>query len=314
VGEVLGLDVRAAAILSRLMNDSGESLAADGARLTDDLHAVPWSGGYADEFRRRWHAEARPLLASVVRTLWETGGRLAEHAGAQQAVSDGEDGAGPGGAAVAGLAAAGMLAQGRRPRPQGPPPGPAPAGRPRRVGGPPAPPRAPARNYDLRDGTVHIDDDDQRRAVGRMADAYHRTTGQRITVTDGDRTAAEQADRMADTLDRRARMIYTDRAAAAEVTRAYREASAVPGSTPLSVRAALTDVIRRQMDRGVYVSDHLQGRAVDVRSTGMADPAAFRQAARAEGFRVVDERRGGNPHWHLENDNVGRPQRIPGRQ
>jgi hypothetical protein len=293
MSEVLGADVEAAEGLSRLMGETGQTFKDRAAALTTVLESVSWSGNYANNFRGDWNAATRQRLLDIAHMLDEAGARLGEAAQAQRQVSDG-DGAVVGAGLAGAAAVAGTLAQGRRPRQQGVGPGQGAAGGAREE-----------RHYDFVDATVHIDNDDERRAVGRMADTYHQATGQRLTITDADRTPAEQADRVADTLDRGDRLIYNNRAAANELEQAYRRASAAPGSTPDSVRSAMTEVVRQQIGRGVYISDHLQGGAVDVRSNGMTDPAAFQRAAEAEGFRVVDERNRRAPHWHLEYDNPG---------
>ncbi len=61
--------------------------------------------------------------------------------------------------------------------------------------------------------------------------------------------------------------LYEHRAAATEIQNAYRAASA-QGQPKKRVQKAVTDIIRAQIARGIYVSKHLQSNAVDVRSWG----------------------------------------------
>ena len=64
---------------------------------------------------------------------------------------------------------------------------------------------------------------------------------------------------------------------------------------------ALADVLRAQMDRGVYVSAHLRAGAVDVRSRGMsaADKRAFVAGVEeVGGAEVIEEST--PPHFHVE--------------
>jgi hypothetical protein len=64
----------------------------------------------------------------------------------------------------------------------------------------------------------------------------------------------------------------------------------------------MTKVIRAQVQRGEFVSRHLEFAAADVRSRDLseAEVEALRAAVREEpGAQLVDERDGAAPHLHL---------------
>jgi hypothetical protein len=138
--------------------------------------------------------------------------------------------------------------------------------------------------------------------VEQIAESYHRRTGKRLVLTSGTRDVARQAEAMYELLRLGADLsrIYKNRAAAREITAAY-QTGRDKGLSPRAMIDALADVLRAQMDRGVYVSAHLRAGAVDVRSRGMsaADKRAFVAGVEeVGGAEVIEEST--PPHFHVE--------------
>lgn len=95
--------------------------------------------------------------------------------------------------------------------------------------------------------------------------------------------------------------LYENKAAAKAIRDAYLQGKEKKLSDKALVRA-VRKVIEAQMARGVFISQHLQSGAADVRSRDMspADVLAFKAAVKAEpGVLLVDERETAAPHFHL---------------
>jgi len=131
--------------------------------------------------------------------------------------------------------------------------------------------------------------------VSKLADSYHQNTGHKLTVTDGLRSPRDQASRMLyKMMHGEGVSIYRNTAAANAIMDAY-QAAVRDGTSP---SGSMEQVIKSQVDHGVYISDHLTGRAVDFRSIGVSR-AAFREAADSSGAtKVLDE--GVPAHLHVE--------------
>lgn len=71
------------------------------------------------------------------------------------------------------------------------------------------------------------------------------------------------------------------------------------GGTEAQIVARMTAVIQGQMDRGVYISPHLTGRGIDVRTRDLSveQRDVLQRIAAQEGVRVHPE--GRPPHLHL---------------
>jgi hypothetical protein len=181
----------------------------------------------------------------------------------------------------------------------------------------PAAAPAGAQHYRLNNDTVRLNDQ-MRDAVGRLADEYHRRTGADLTLTDGNRTPADQAARMyyrlthPDGVHADPLWDYRNRRAVEQIRRAYRNAVAA-GKTPAEVQQAMTDVIQQQVDSRppTYVSAHLREGGVDIRLRDMtaAQRQAFRDSVTATGEFTVHQE-GNPPHWHLQLQNQN--QNAPG--
>ena len=179
---------------------------------------------------------------------------------------------------------------------------PRPAEPPRRSSVPPPAPHAPERGdaYQVLP-EVSLSPEVERK-VAMIAESYHRRTGKTLVLTSGTRDVARQAEAMHELLRLGADLsrIYKNREAVKEVTAAYQRGRA-ERRPPRAVIEAVADVLREQMQRGVYVSAHLRAGAVDVRSRGMSasDKRAFVAGVEeVGGAEVIEEV--APPHFHVE--------------
>jgi len=95
---------------------------------------------------------------------------------------------------------------------------------------------------------------------------------------------------MYDNLQRNDSPTYSNRVAYDEIVKAYDDAVAAGASKQVAVDA-MTRVIEDQVSQGVYISDHLMGDAVDIRSRDMSDEQkdTLERAARSVGAHVIVE-------------------------
>lgn len=132
---------------------------------------------------------------------------------------------------------------------------------------------------------------DPSQLISTLRDDYRRETGRELIVTSAGRTARAQAVAMYRNFVRHgsARVIrgYRNKRAAREIANAY-EANR---RRPRRAIDAMAAVINRQVGDGVFVSNHLRGKAVDLRSWGpsRARLKPLMQIARARGWRVLVE-------------------------
>lgn len=138
--------------------------------------------------------------------------------------------------------------------------------------------------------------------VDAIDDAYAKRSGKHVTVTSGTRDAARQAKAMYKMLRLGGDPVrlYRNKEAAREVKQAYETARAA-GKPQDDVVAAMYDVLRAQIARGVYISAHLRAGAVDIRSRDMspADRKAFLAAVSGvSGVSLLEEST--PPHFHLQ--------------
>lgn len=113
--------------------------------------------------------------------------------------------------------------------------------------------------------------------VNDIADAFFNLTNKKIVVTDGTRTAAQQAVQVYNKILSDELTIYTNYKAANEIKAAYDLATS-QGESKSDTIEAMTAVIESQIKRGVFISRHLTGRAFDVRNKDMTpkQQAAFK--------------------------------------
>lgn len=131
--------------------------------------------------------------------------------------------------------------------------------------------------------------------VKRLAQAYFDRTGSTFYVTSGYRTPAQQASAMYGNLVRYGipyvRRTYGGRPAAVEIIAAFIRNRRFGRRAILTMTAIIED----QIDRGVYVSRHLRGMAVDIRmSTAQRQPLSG-SAAQVGGDLVIEI-----DHYHVQ--------------
>lgn len=144
------------------------------------------------------------------------------------------------------------------------------------------------RNYDVKPDVKNIDGELERK-VSKTADRYYGKTGKRLLVTDGPRTARDQAKRMRYKIEAGEGVrLYRDRRSANEILDAYERAPEDPISE-------MERVINEQMARGVFISKHLQNNAVDFRVRGVDEDELRDSIGDAT---LLKE--GKPPHYHVE--------------
>ena len=140
--------------------------------------------------------------------------------------------------------------------------------------------------------------------VTRIADAYHRRTGKGLVITSGARDAEDQAEAMYELFRLGADVInlYRNKSALREIQRAY-EDGRTAARPAAAVVAAMAEVIRRQVERGVFISAHLRAGAVDIRNRDMTSTekrALLDAVSEVGGVSALEESR--PPHYHLQVD------------
>jgi hypothetical protein len=131
----------------------------------------------------------------------------------------------------------------------------------------------------------------------QMGRIYVRRTKRPLIATSFKRTPMEQARAMRNNIRRYGVRyvlgIYRHSAAAREIIWAY----SANHHRPQQALTEMSHIISTQVARGVYVSDHLRGNAVDIRSRGRngARLAILREAAHEVGATVLKE----IDHYHV---------------
>jgi hypothetical protein len=279
-GPFLGADVDALEKLASQMKRATELAQNLVSSLTNMINELNFFGHFGEEFASLIIGVTAPLITKILGSLTKVGDDLHIAAQKQKQVSDGTG----------------------KPTPAGVDKGTAKPPEP----APPASAGAAAKpEYKTLNG-VQIHNAGTQARVNKMADEYYKATGHRLTVTDGDRTAEEQANAMANILEnpknKKKLSVYVDHQAAHDIQHAYEQAKA-EGKSPAERREAMVGVIKDQMKHGTYISKHLRNGAVDIRSSDMGpqEVTAFRKAAADAGFKVLDERdKADNHHWHLQ--------------
>ncbi len=130
--------------------------------------------------------------------------------------------------------------------------------------------------------------------VEKVANLYFAGRNTKLVITSGYRPPSRQApamyDKIADEGEANVRKLYKNKVAVEEILTAYR----VNKRDKAAAVEAITDVIEKQMKRGVYISSHLLSNAVDVRMT--ADIKALKDVVIRVGGRIIVELN----HFHLE--------------
>jgi hypothetical protein len=154
--------------------------------------------------------------------------------------------------------------------------------------------------YFNRTGRVELSSSD-RTTLNRLTYLYYLWTAKRITVTSGTRTPREQAEAMYENwyYHRNQSTRYQNRVAEGEIRGAYDGSIAARRGRNATVDA-MTSVIENQVRHRTFISLHLTGRAVDVRTRDMsaADTHVFDSIVRnfAGTIRVLAE----EDHYHLQ--------------
>lgn len=144
---------------------------------------------------------------------------------------------------------------------------------------------------------IRISSPEVRRKLALVAQEYNKATGKTLTITDGDRTASEQAEQIYNQIVEGKLGLYTQKQAAQEIKDAF-DAGRRARKSVAQIKQDITVVIGGQMTREVFISRHLRNRGADVRSRDMSrsDENAFRMAARNNGVEVLRE----GDHLHLQ--------------
>ncbi len=127
--------------------------------------------------------------------------------------------------------------------------------------------------------------------VSTLRRDYRKKTGDELIVTSAGRTPGRQAAAMYFNFVKytsdRVVAGYRNKRAAGEIAEAFEENR----RSPRRAIAAMTVIITRQVNDGVFVSNHLRGKAVDLRSWGphRARLKPLREIAQARGWRVLVE-------------------------
>ena len=132
----------------------------------------------------------------------------------------------------------------------------------------------------------------------KIAADYYAATGKTLTITDGNRTALEQAYMMIRQIRKGELGLYTQKQAAAEVKKAY-DAGMGARKSDDQIAQDIAKVIQNQIDsQGIFISRHLRNRGADIRSRDMTakERIAFNQAAKKYGVEVLKE----GDHIHLQ--------------
>jgi hypothetical protein len=140
-------------------------------------------------------------------------------------------------------------------------------------------------------------------AVARLADRFHSRARCPLVITSGPRTPESQAFAMYLKINAGAslRSLYRNTDAAQEIRKAY-DAGRRARKKHRAIIADMAEVIRQQMQRGVLISPHLKGGAVDIRSRTLNRRAKIvlqDVVARSRGMRLIREEKI-PPHFHLE--------------
>ncbi len=154
----------------------------------------------------------------------------------------------------------------------------------------------PPGDYVNRSGRIELSAADYG-VLNRLGYLYYLWTAKRITVTSGTRTPREQAEAMYDNwyYHRNEDTRYIDQEAESEIHEAY-ENSLRDGRN--ATVDAMTGVIENQVQHRRYISRHLMGRAVDVRTRDMSteEHRVFDALARNLGLDPLRE----EDHEHLQ--------------
>lgn len=131
--------------------------------------------------------------------------------------------------------------------------------------------------------------------LGKLIRQYFKSSGHSLHITSADRSPRQQARAMYGNIVSYGVVyvlgVYRRRAAAQEIVAAYR----LNRRNRIKAIDAMSRVIENQVDRNVYVSRHLLGRAFDVRLSS-ARPEILRRVVQSMGGQVGVEKN----HYHVQ--------------
>jgi len=138
--------------------------------------------------------------------------------------------------------------------------------------------------------------------VAQLADKAFEVAQKDVVVTSGTRTPESQASAIQEkiALGDNVQGLYKDKQAVGAILHAYREAKH-EGKDAEEATGAMADVIQRQVEDGVYISNHLRDNAVDLRISDLNgwQKRMLRKAAESvPGVSVHEESI--PPHFHLD--------------
>ncbi len=127
-------------------------------------------------------------------------------------------------------------------------------------------------NHTYQTQTTDITVTDQfRPTMNEIAKEFQAETGKSVLITSGFRDASGQAKAMYKKFKQNApRSEYKDKIAYDEIHQAY-ELGLNNGDSPQDIKRAMQTVISKQMARGVYISRHLFGHAIDISTEDLTD-------------------------------------------
>jgi hypothetical protein len=142
--------------------------------------------------------------------------------------------------------------------------------------------------------------------IAGIAANFTRLTGKRLFITSGVRNARGQAAAMYDKFRAGSNgSDYANQPALREIRQTYLRD--VDRRSRSEVIHAMTEVIARQIQRGVFISRHLSGRAFDIRSVDISAPdrAALDRIVHEQGGQLLPE--GHPPHIHIQLPHIQLP-------
>jgi hypothetical protein len=139
--------------------------------------------------------------------------------------------------------------------------------------------------------------------LSELADRYQEATSKKLTVTDGLRTAQDQAKRVIERIETEGKedtlTFYRDSEGIKKVVEAYDSQETAEGKLE-----AMGNIIKERAGQGKYLSNHLPGNSVDIRSRDMTfeEREAFKRLVGGyEDIKLLDETdRKVQPHFHLD--------------
>ncbi len=161
-------------------------------------------------------------------------------------------------------------------------------------------PAVPYRHY--KQGPQVMVDEAIAENVNALAKDFKEKSGKTLTLTSGSRSKAKQARAMYDKFEAGSQGAdYSNRAALNEIRAAYLKGKEDKLSRN-EIVAVMRSVIDAQTKKGTYISYHLSGRAVDIRTVkqgfSAADKAILRASVALFGGKFHEEFR--PPHIHIE--------------